>query len=378
MHRILIATLILSTTAPYSAGAAQTQFPQRRVLTLRPVPAEGPRIELDYGLSRTLPPFEKEPVLEGKEIARGLIPTVPPTPLVRNITDRELYVKADHGQDFTTGPLGTYHSRCNDGVHVYFASVRVFSQHGPLAVPYNVSLHVYQHGYSGWLSVQTGWSGHLELDGHSWKFTIVDNLDGQIDGQDLMILSGGSGSRDFAHSFQGCPVPEMLFLRGHTFQMAYAFKQSESGVVLETEMTEVQVPMGNVSIKAKGCQGVALRDDRRVVLLDGTEGTLSIPAGQYRVANCVLENEQNEQQTPQFAQCEQEVSIPPGQTAALRLGLPLSNAIAVTRDRNLLRLKYRLTGAGGEVYEYDTPAGLPSFNVYRGPIKVASAAFGVG
>jgi hypothetical protein len=68
----------------------------------------------------------------------------------------------------------------------------------------------------------------------------------------------------------------------------------------------------------------------------------------------------------------------PGQTTSLRLGLPLRNAIGVTRDRNLLHLKYRLTGAGGELYEYDDFTHVPSFCVYKGPLKIASGPFGGG
>ena len=74
----------------------------------------------------------------GKEIARGLIPTVPPTSLIRNSTDQELSLKVDHGQDFTAGPLATYQSRRDDGVHVTFNRVRAFSERGSLAIPYTV------------------------------------------------------------------------------------------------------------------------------------------------------------------------------------------------------------------------------------------------
>ncbi len=376
MNRILISAIVLSASAIHPAGAAQTPPSGRQVLILRPGPAQGPAMEFDYSPVNALPPFEKEPALAGKEIARGLIPTVPPTPLIRNITDRELYLKTDHGQDFMAGPLATYKSECRDGVHVSFWNMRVFSKPGPLAIPYTVGVRIYRHGYNGQLFVHSGWSSNLELDGRSWWLTIVDNLDGRIDAQDRLFLRDlQTATRMRTHE---CSVPQVLFVGGRTFAMDYAFRQAGSDIVLEAGMTEVQVPRGQLKVDAKGCRGIVLREDRRIVLLSGQEGTLSVPAGRYRVDNCLLEPGPDQWRFPEFVECAQGVSVQPGQTASLRLGPPLHNAIAVTRDRNLLRLKYRLTGAGGELYECDDFTHPPSFCVYKGSIKIASGPFGGG
>ena len=373
MNRILISTMVLSTSLAYSAGAAQTQQSARQVLILRPVPAQGPALEFDYRFGNAVPPFEKEPALEGKEIARGLIPTVPPTPLIRNITDRELYLKADHGQDFTTGPFATYQSQCRDGVHVSFEKVRVFSQRGPLAIPFTVSINTYQHLYAGRLFVQSGWSGSLELDGRSWRFTIVDNLDGQIDDQDRLHLTD-TGQGTLA-SYHDCPVPRVLFLDGHTYLLDFTFKPAESEVVLETVLTEVQLPLGELKIEADGCRSLDLRDDRLTALLGNPSGVLSVPAGNYRVDNCVLRS----QGMPlRFAGSDRVVSVQPGQTTSLRIGLPLSNTIMAARDRNVLRLTYQLTGAGGETYHYGGLKQLPSFRIYQGPLRIFEGSFGFG
>jgi hypothetical protein len=73
-----------------------------------------------------LPPFANEPALLGKKTARGLIPTVPPTPILRNITDHELYVKADHNPDFAIGSAVTYPSRYNG--HVLFENLQISTE----------------------------------------------------------------------------------------------------------------------------------------------------------------------------------------------------------------------------------------------------------
>ncbi len=373
MNRILISTIVLSTSLACFAGAAQTPQSARQVLILRPVPSQGPAMEFDYRFANAVPPFEKEPALEGKEIARGWIPTVPPTPLIRNITDRELYLKADHGRDFTTGPLATYKSECRDGVHVSFEKVRVFSQRGSLAIPYTVSINTYQHLYAGRLFVQSGWSGSLELDGRSWRFTIVDNLDGQIDGQDRLYLM--DSRRSALASYHDCPVPRVLFLEGHTYRLDFMFQPAESEVVLETVLTEVQVPLGELKVETEGCRSLDLRDDRQVALLSNPGGVLAVPAGNYRVDNCVLRS----QGMPlRFAGSDRVVSVQPGQTTSLRIGLPLSNTIVADRDRNLLRLKYQLAGAGGETYHYGGLKQLPSFRIYQGPLRIFEGSFGFG
>jgi hypothetical protein len=72
------------------------------------------------------------------------------------------------------------------------------------------------------------------------------------------------------------------------------------------------------------------------------------------------------------------VSVRSGETTALRLGLPLSNTIVATRDRNLLNLKYHLVGTGGELYEYDNPASPPGFRIYKGPLRIGQGSFGFG
>lgn len=371
MNKILVSTILLSVLLPHPAGAAEG--PWKQVLILRPAREQGPPVEFDYNFRNALPPFEKEPALAGKVIARGLIPTIPPTPLIRNITDRELYLKTDHGRDFTTGPAVTYQSQCADGVHVVFNDLRVFTEQGALTIPYTVGVRTYQTGYAGRLFVLSGWSGTLERDGKSWKLAIVDNLDGQIDGQDRLHLTDTRRS-DLA-SYHDRPVPRVLFLDGHTYRLDFTFQPAESEVVLEAVLTEPQLPLGEVKVEAAGCRSLDLRDDRQVALLSNPEGVLSVPAGNYRVDGCVLRS----QGAPlQFAGSDRTVSVQPGQTTSLRIGLPLSNTVVAARDRNLLRLTYQLVGAGGETYHHGGLMRLPSFRIYQGPLRMSEGSFGFG
>ncbi len=373
MNRTWVSTILLGILLSHPTGAAEASQPWRQVLILHPVPAQGQPIEFDYSFRNILPPFEKEPALQGKHIARGLIPTIPPTPLLRNFTDGELYLKADHGQDFTTGPFAMYKAQCKDGVHVIFEGLQVSTQQGARAIPYTVDVFTYRTVFTGRLTVCSGWSGTLERGGKSWRFTIIDNLDGRIDGQDRLHLTDIPLSPQA--SYHDCPVPQVLSLDGHTYNLDFSFQPAESSVILEAVLTEVQLPMGVLKIEAGECRALDLQDDRHHLLLSNPQGTVSVPAGNYRVDDCVLRS----QGMPlRFAGSGRVVFVRPAQTTSLRLGLPLCNTIEATRDRNLLHLTYQLIGSGGEVYRLGGLRHLPSFRIYQGPFRIASGSFGFG
>jgi len=377
MQRALFYAVWVSVAIIQFSPAAEPNQPTRHILTLRPTPTYGPPNEFNYSFGNAPAPFEKEPALEGKEIARGWIPTSPPTPLIRDITAGQIRLKIDHDQDFTKGSLATYASQCTDGVHYLFAGVKVFSGQESLAIPYTIDLWVYRRGFHGRFFVRSAWAARFELDGREWILTILDNLDGRIDGNDRLTLTRvqPTDATRIAHT---SAAPEILFLEGHAFRLEYAYKQIEAAVVLETVLTEVQLPMGPLEIQADGCRSVALRDGGQIVVLERLQGLVTIPAGHYQVDNCSLEAMPDEYQPPQFSGDDRELSVEPGQTASLRLGLPLNNTLLVTRDRNLLAFKYRLVGAGGEFYSHPSLASQPAFRIYKGPVRIGSGSFGFG
>lgn len=173
-------------------------------------------------------------------------------------------------------------------------------------------------------------------------------------------------------------MPEVLFFDGQAFHLDFAYKQAQTGTILEATLTDLQLPMGTLQVDAEGCRSLALRDGRRVVLLGDPAGVLSVPAGRYRIDNCVLDYGASQRLSPRFTGCDTEVCVEVGQTTALRVGLPLTNQIVVTRDRNVLHLDYQLTGAGGERYRHDQILRAPLFHIYKGPVKIATGSFGFG
>lgn len=365
-----IALLLLGAGSVGSLCAAQENSAETRVVVLHSTPGPALRIDFDYNFRRALPPFQNEPASDGKQIARGLIPTIPPTPLVRNITDNTLYLKVDHGQDFSEGSLLTCKSR-HDG-HVVFEGLPVSTERDSLVIPYIVHLHTHATGCAGWFLVESGWASEFDLDGQTWTLGVVDNLDGRIDSNDLLYLRGPS------RLMPVFPAAETLFFGGHTFRLGLAFESLDAEVVVRATLTELHPPMGQLNAVADGIRHVRLRSDRLTALLDDPTGTISLPAGNYRVQDCILLDERLQGAGPRFVADDRDLPVPPGQAVSLHLGKPLSNTVAVSRDRNLLHLDYRLVGAGGERYMYYNWRSHPSFTIYRGPLRIAGGTFPYG
>jgi hypothetical protein len=357
------------------AWSAQAEAPATQTVVLHPTRVAYLRINFDYNFKNALPPFENEPALTGKKTARGLIPTVPPTPILRNITDSELYVKTDHNPDFSIGSFVTYQSRY-DG-HILFENLKVSTERDSLAIPYTIRMYTYETLCAGWFEVISGWSGRFDLDGETWTLGIVDNLDGQIDDRDVLSLSVSKETRE-ALFINNCPVPKTLFFAGHTLRLDFSFKSMASETILEATLTEIRPALGQLDIKAEGCSHLRLRDDSQIVLLSRPAGTFSLPVGNYRVDNCILHGGSNERMAPRFVSCDRTVTIRPGQVTAFAIGAPLSNSVEVSQERNLLRLRHQLTGAAGERYECLDRYHSPSFAIYKGPLKIAGGTFPFG
>jgi hypothetical protein len=163
--------IVFSLVLAQIAWSGTSQSAPSQTIILRPAPAPPLRIGFDYNFQKALPPFPKEPALPGKEIARGLIPTVPPTPLLRVITDNELRLNTDHTGDFVAGKTATYRSFYNG--HVVFTNLTVTTIRDGLEIPYTLDLFSYEHGCAGWLDVRSGWKGQITVADQPWRVVLV-------------------------------------------------------------------------------------------------------------------------------------------------------------------------------------------------------------
>jgi hypothetical protein len=349
-------------------GASQT-------VMLHPASTPELRIDFDYNFQKALPPFEKEPALLGKEVARGIIPTLPPTPFLRNISDNELYLSTGHTQDFADGKSATYLSFYRG--HIIFTNLAVTSIRNGLEIPYTLELFTYEHGCAGWLNVRSGWTGEFAVAGQPWRLTVVDNLDGHIGRDDTLHLQRLAPTRT-SRRIAITPIPGTLFLDGHAFNLGFTFKEGEKVPMLEAVLTETNLPLGRLSVAARGCTAVCLSNECLTAVLDATAGASPIPPGTYRITDCLLEESPGLLYQPTFIGCDRTVVIAAGQAASLAIGPPLRNTVQVTRQQNLLRLTYQLLGQAGEQYEYYDWKARPHFAVWKGPVRIGTGTLPFG
>jgi hypothetical protein len=347
-------------------------------IQLKPVvwPRGGLRIDFDYRFGKTLPPFEREPDFEAKETARGIIPTVPPTGFIRNITDNELLLDLDHDRDFVANPPVTYKS-IYDG-HVVFKDIQVNTVRQGLTIPYTLTLYTYEHACSGWLIVRSVWSGQFELAGHQWSMQVIDNLNGVFDSNDLMSLAEiTSDGRRLIWASQ-CNASKRIVLAGHTYDLNCVFQDEQGFVLLNVAFTEVTGDLGTIQIEAQGVESLSLRNEQCLVLLNSSDVNAIVPEGDYHIDSCLLNYDPNLNGRPRFTTDDRIITVQSGHTTSLAVGTPLTSTITVSRHKNQLQLAYALKGLGGEKYQFYNWKNKPSFDVYKGPIKIASRRFGFG
>ena len=349
--------------------------PPSQTVILLPTPAPPLRIDFNYNFQNALPLFPREPALPGKETARGLIPTVPPTPLLRVINDNKLLLNTDHSRDFVAGKVATYRSFYNG--HVIFTNLAVTSIRGGLEIPYALDLFTYEHFCAGWVHVRSGWKGEITVADQPWRVVLVDNLNGQIGPDDTLYLRRLTGAKTNT-AIALTPVPKTLFFDGHAFNVGFTFKPGETGAIVEAVFSETNIPLGTLNLAARDCSYLCLSNKWVAAVVDAAAGTNTIPVGTYRITGCVLDEAPGLRYQPSFIRCDRTVVIQPGQTVSLAIGPPLRNTVQVTRERNLLRLTYQLLGQAGEQYECYNWRDRPRFAVWNGPVRIGSGALPFG
>jgi hypothetical protein len=345
---------------------------------LKPVvePRAGLRIDFDYRFVNALPSFESEPDFGTKETARGIIPTVPPTGFIRNITDNELLLDLDHDRDFVANPPVTYKS-IYDG-HVVFKNIQVNTVRQGHTIPYTLTLYTYEHVCSGWLIVRSGWSGQFELASHQWSMQVIDNLNGVYDGNDLMSLAEVTSDGKRLIWASQSNATKRIVLAGHTYDLDCVFQDEQGSILLNVAFTEVTSDLGTIQIKAKGVGSLSLRNEQCLVLLNPSDANAVIPEGDYHIDSCLLKYDPNLNGNPRFKSDDRIITVRSGSITSLAVGTPLASTITVNRHKNQLQLVYGLQGLGDEKYQFYNWKSRPSFDVYKGPIKIASRLFGVG
>jgi len=141
------------------------------------------------------------------------------------------------------------------------------------------------------------------------------------------------------------------------------------------------VALGQLKIAGKYIKRLVLADGPYLVLLDHPGEVVSVPTGSYSQLTARLENQGTEAYGKSSqTSASRKISVNAQTPAMLNLGGPLTNAVAVTRQGQDLRLDYQLIGAGGETYQLagENRSQPPEFAVFQGVKQIASGAFEFG
>ena len=166
-------------------------------------------------------------------------------------------------------------------------------------------------------------------------------------------------------------------MAGHTYDLSCVFQDEQGSIFLNVAFAEVTGDLGTIQIKAHGVESLSLRNEQCLVLLNPSDADAVIPEGDYHIDSCLLKYDPNLNGNPQFKADDRIITVRSGHTTSL-VGAPLTNTITVNRHKNEVQLIYGLQGLGGEQYQFYNWKSRPSFDIYKGPMKIMSGLFGLG
>jgi hypothetical protein len=379
--------LIISFSLPFSfagADAAQTkhvfrlQYKETGFSLHVPIDIEGKEVV-----------FKKEPDFGGREITRGALQTGRDEGdfigFAWDRAQRKLYLDLNQNLDITDDPDGVYESRPSYYTQ-RFEGIRLERAHGGVTVPYVIDIHLaIQHRFYSRAIVRSGWESDIELNGKRWSAAVADNMDGNTDSGDRLILNiredEGGVSEEMLDT-DLLTVPERLSIDGHAYELAFAFEPGETQTELVATFIESDVPMGELRIAGQSIKRLLLKEDgsdgSSLVVLDQPNDTVAVPLGEYYRQRIYLDS-----RGPRGlfrASRYDSVRVAANRPAQLNVGGPVKHELTVRRWRNTLHLNYLLAGLGGENYTVGwlNPQEPVQFAVYKADTKIASGAFEYG
>lgn len=370
------------------AGVAHAQ---EHVFQLSPSPF-GFYLEVPVEAGRTEMAFKKEPPYAG-EVIRGALPTGPAkkdhTGFAADPGADSVYFDQNRNLDLTddpttgrppsrfTAPADAVRVRCADGdmMRTYWITPTDPRQEEWVESADEPWDNVY---------VISGWRQAIELNGAKWWLGVIDNLDGVLDKQDVLILAPGDDSAagfDEPNHQNRLRIPERLFLNGVGYEMSFTFEPQDGKAQVIARFHESTPAMGELSLTGDSVARVILSGDWTVVL-DNPAGPAPVPAGTYRSQHvCVAD-------PTGYGSCrailERDIVVEANQPVLLEAGGPIGPKIVANRVGRTLTLTPVLAGVGNERYYTTVPLAMllagdaPAFTVHQEGKEIAAGSFAYG
>lgn len=314
--------------------------------------------------------FSKEPDFEGRKVVRGAVPIGEnPQSFLGFIWDMEksqIYFDANQNLDLTDDPSAVFTSAdegsSDSEIDQEFENIRLSFEFGSVKVSYKARMHLWHYSgpnsNNGYIGIQSGWLGRIEMSGKQFTCAILDNMDGVIGHQDIMTLSwipSTPGSRPPLERFT--QVPQKLFLNKMNYALDFGLSANEQNPDLQLKLTEQESPTGTLEIQGEGIKRLVLlgadQEDMQVVILDPVEKKVAIPAGEFASQRITLD--EGEGSGKYLSNHTESLTITQGMRERVIIGAPLTNGVKFSRNGRDLDLEYTLTGQGGETYREIQP-----------------------
>ncbi len=332
--------------------------------------------------------FEKEPDFGRRHIIRGSIPFGSNKKNYLGFAwDRanyKLYIDLNSNRDLTDDPNGIFTCKEKRIPNQYFRDIPLSLQKGALRLPYTIQMSMFYYGGNASCSVtiRSGYSAEIELDGRRWHVGIVDNMNGNIAPGDQFFLSPRNLDFTKGRRLQELRIPKSIYLDSHNYDVSFEFKQGTKTPILQLRLKESKKPMGKLNIAGKHIARLALESRYSTVLLHYPPQNVSIPVGDYHCSSVYLYCKDAGLFNPQrlYGTKKKSISVTEDGAATLKAGGPLKNTVEITRSGTTLNLGYKLIGIDNKSYtrlsgRTDKP---PTFTIYKGRRKIASDKFEYG
>ncbi len=339
--------------------------------------------------------FRKEPTYEGAKILRGVLPTAKDksgyTGYACDLDAAKLYVDANRNLDLTDDPEAVYSCKKEPFIsHLAFDNVVLLSGPADNLVSHRAQLTFMVDALLS-MEVVSGWRGEFDHHGAKWVLYLADNLDGEIDSEDLLLLErvrdDNPDLADLNVDATDFPALKNVFFDGYDHTLDFSFHEG----LPQISVKEASCPTGKLAIEGEHIKFLVLNMDERRAILDAPEGSVTLPAGNFYVNAVYVLGDKSGAKSEILAALSQggrlwrasstglTGNLPADGTATLKCGAPLRNTITAERFANRFDLAYKLMGAGGETYSSDgSRFDPPRFAAYRGDRKIASGTFEYG
>jgi len=268
-------------------------------------------------------------------------------------TPEGLYLDKNRNLDLTDESMETFDHRLRGSCYVGQTDISLSKDVSK--IPYSIGIDFQRLECS--IMVQSGWTGTVRLGDQLWYVTVVDNLDGVIDWNDIFSFrTEEEFSKNSVTSWAdryGTAAPKRLFVDGQAYDVAFAFDAGE----LVMTLTKMTPKLGELRIEGEGIKRIVLEDPKAGLTapLYKPEQTVSLPIGSYDVRQVFLNNGPCSgpeimwgNRSPVLASAAQVSENVP---AKLKVGGPLTGKISAQRHGELLEIKHAFIGKGGEEYQ---------------------------